>query len=252
MLADFCLRLGCGLIACLFVLSPAQVQARFYRVQFLTALGLAAAASIMIFESGMTAGAGGWLLPCGLLFCAFLGSLAWSLNRVTFGRIMTVMTTVVFAAALVWQARASTPSERLGWVLAGDFASALLLGAATTAMLMGHSYLIAPAMSLTPLLRLIGLLCAAIAARAALAGVELWFWTGEHSLARLNEVTLLLPVRWLLGFVAPAILGVMAWRTARMRSTQSATGILYVVVIFCFLGELFGLLLQQMELATPR
>jgi hypothetical protein len=35
----------------------------------------------------------------------------------------------------------------------------------------------------------------------------------------------------------------MAWQTARIRSTQSATGILYVAVIFCFLGELTGQLL---------
>ena len=30
-----------------------------------------------------------------------------------------------------------------------------------------------------------------------------------------------------------------------IRSTQSATGILYVVVIFCFLGELTGQLLRS-------
>jgi hypothetical protein len=35
----------------------------------------------------------------------------------------------------------------------------------------------------------------------------------------------------------------MTWQTAKIRSTQSATGILYVVVIFCFLGELTGQLL---------
>ena len=32
----------------------------------------------------------------------------------------------------------------------------------------------------------------------------------------------------------------MAWETARIRSTQSATGILYVVTIVCFLGELLS------------
>ena len=50
-------------------------------------------------------------------------------------------------------------------------------------------------------------------------------------------------VRWGLGFVGPLVLGWMAWETARIRSTQSATGILYVVVIFCFLGELTSQLL---------
>jgi hypothetical protein len=35
----------------------------------------------------------------------------------------------------------------------------------------------------------------------------------------------------------------MAWETARIRSTQSATGILYVVTIVVFLGELLSMLL---------
>ena len=44
-------------------------------------------------------------------------------------------------------------------------------------------------------------------------------------------------------FVGPLALGWMAWETAKIRSTQSATGILYVVVILCFLGELTSQLL---------
>jgi hypothetical protein len=39
------------------------------------------------------------------------------------------------------------------------------------------------------------------------------------------------------------VLAWMAWETARIRSTQSATGILYVVVIVCFLGDLTSQLL---------
>jgi len=37
----------------------------------------------------------------------------------------------------------------------------------------------------------------------------------------------------------------MALETARIRSTQSATGILYVVVILVFLGELTSQLLGE-------
>ena len=39
-----------------------------------------------------------------------------------------------------------------------DLTAAAMLGSAMTAMLIGHSYLIAPAMSLTPLYRLLGAL----------------------------------------------------------------------------------------------
>jgi hypothetical protein len=52
-----------------------------------------------------------------------------------------------------------------------------------------------------------------------------------------------LPLRWGLGFLGPLVLAWMAWQAAKIRSTQSATGILYVVVIFCFLGEMTSQLL---------
>jgi hypothetical protein len=79
----------------------------------------------------------------------------------------------------------------------------------------------------------------------ALAGAALWSWPGGPASASLETETLLwLPVRWLIGFVGPLGLGWMAWETARIRSTQSATGILYVVVILCFLGELTSQLLM--------
>ena len=94
---------------------------------------------------------------------------------------------------------------------------------------------------------LIGLLFVSIAVRAGIGGASLWlFWTAEHSLTNVMEVLLWLPVRWGLGLLLPFVLGVMAWKTARIRSTQSATGILYVVVIFCFLGELLSQLLCRL------
>src|SRR5262249_4053513 len=121
--------------------------------------------------------------------------------------------------------------------LADELTSAALLGSATTAMLMGHSYLITPTMSLTPLRRLLCALLASLTLRMVLAGLGLWSWTREHSLVNLEDETVLwLPLRWGIGLLAPLILGWMAWQTARIRSTQSATGILYVIVIFCFLG----------------
>ena len=43
----------------------------------------------------------------------------------------------------------------------------------------------------------------------------------------------------------PLALTWMAWQAARIRSTQSATGILYVVVLLSFLGELTGQLLRD-------
>jgi hypothetical protein len=132
------------------------------------------------------------------------------------------------------------------WSSANSLTSAALLGAATTAMLIGHSYLIAPNMSLTPLFHLLTALFATIGTRATVSGAGLGLWTSEHTLGNLDDVTLLLPLRWGFGVLLPLVLTTLAWQTAKIRSTQSATGILYIVVIFAFLGELISQLLFQM------
>ena len=132
------------------------------------------------------------------------------------------------------------------WVLADDLTATALLGTATTAMLVGHSYLVAPTMSLTPLLRLLTALFTAIVLRAGLPALGIWFWTAGHSRVSLEgETALWLSLRWGVGLVAPLVLGWMARESAKIRSTQSATGILYVAVICVLLGELTSQLLAD-------
>jgi hypothetical protein len=241
MVAIFCLRLAFGLIGSLLLLSPAQVNPRFYRVHFLVALGLAAVAAVFVGEAS---GLGLWLALGGGMLLAYVGSTLWSLEGAPLGRTAIALTFAALGLALGLAEWARPGEGDFGRRLLGDVTSAALLGTAMTAMLLGHSYLIAPAMSLTPLLRLLAALAVATLLRMAVAGFGLWSWTTEHSLTNLSDGTVLwLPVRWGLGFVGPLALAGMAWQTARIRSTQSATGILYVVVIFCFLGELTGQLL---------
>jgi hypothetical protein len=237
MLATFCLRLACGLIGSLLLFSPRLVNPRFFRVHFLAALGLVACAAL--FPQPSYGRPAGIILAVAALSC-FVGSVLWSLERAR-GRFATVVVAFLALAAAV----ALVPDTDMSFAsLATAYSSAALLGTATTAMLMGHSYLIAPAMSLTPLLNLLRGLFAAVALRMAVSAVELWSWTASHWPVRLEDETiLLLPVRWGVGLFGPLILGYMAWRAAAIRSTQSATGILYVVVICCFLGELLSQLL---------
>lgn len=238
MLATFCLRLACGMAAALLLLSPAQVAPRFYRTQFLTVLGLTVTATVLSFDS---AGLLLWLVLGSGAVLAFLGSFVWSLEGAPAGRSIAVLEVLTLAAAL----GLVTAEAGFAGAFVEQLTSAALLGAAISAMLMGHSYLIAPAMSIEPLLRLLRALFATVLLRMLVAAVGLWSWTATHSLGTITDDTVLwLPLRWGLGFIGPLVLGWMAWESAKIRSTQSATGILYVVVVFCFLGELTGQLLQ--------
>jgi hypothetical protein len=101
-------------------------------------------------------------------------------------------------------------------------------------------------MSIRPLLNLLAAFFATLSVRAILAGIGLVWWTRSHALVNLeDEAVLWLIPRWLLGFGVPMVLGVMARQAAGIRSTQSATGILYVVVVLTFLGEVLSLVLLQ-------
>jgi len=248
MLATFCLRLACGMAGTLLILSPAQVNPRFYRVQFLAILGLTAAAAFLVRQA---VGPAEWMVFCLTMLLAIIGSLVWTLEGAPAGRAVIPLT---FAGTLLALALATTELHDFSegnspgrlWLLIDEFTSAALLGGTFTAMLMGHSYLVAPAMSISPLLRLLAFFSVTALLRILVASTGLWFWTREHSLANLQDETVLwLPVRWFVGFVGPLLLGWMAWQAAKIRSTQSATGILYVVVILCFLGELTGQLLLR-------
>jgi hypothetical protein len=271
MLAVFSLRLAAGMIGCLVCLPARLLNPRFYRTHFLTALGLTVLAWLFLAHPA------DWLLTAALAasaVLAFAGSFVWSLEGAPAGLTVVGLTALALATALGLSeteppvgaaSRAAPEASRAGTdvsassasgaasraastldALVAGFTSAALLGTVLTAMLVGHSYLIAPSMSLTPLLRLLAMLGGAVMLRALADGFALYRWTGEHPWSKLgNDVLLWLPVRWLVGLVAPLILGWMAWQTARIRSTQSATGILYVVVIFSFLGELTSQLLRE-------
>jgi hypothetical protein len=241
MFAVFCLRLAAGMATALVLLSPAQVNPRFFRTHFLVVLALSAVAAVFLRE---TADHWLWLVLAATMVLAALGSMSWMLEGAPGGRTLVFLTSPVALAALVIAGLQVRSAGEAWWLAIDDLTSAALLGCATTAMLIGHSYLIAPAMSLTPLLRLLAALAVATVVRIVVAMAGLWLWTAASRGTTLNSETILwLTVRWGVGFMVPLVLAWMAWETTRIRSTQSATGILYVVVILCFLGELTSQLL---------
>ena len=246
----FALRLALGMTACLLLLPRGVVNPRYYRIQFLIVLALTGAAGVLIhgWNPFLEMFWGFYGVAMGL---AVIGSLVWSLEIKSVGEVGKVLAaaTIITLAGALGCLDASDPAAAVSplHTALADVTSAAVLGTALSAMLMGHSYLVAPTMSLRPFLILIAALAIAVAARMTVDGV--WLWTARRSLGNLdNELILMLLVRWSVGFAGVLALTWMTWRTARIRSTQSATGILYVVVIFCFLGELTGLLLTN---STP-
>jgi hypothetical protein len=234
MAPTFCLRLACGLIASMLLLPTGQTPPRFFRVQYLIALGLLAVAGFFLGD-----GIHLWLgaaLGFSLLVCV-AGSIVWHVDGAPLSRAILSLAVVSVLGTMLLASGAQ--------LLADDVTSAALLGSCTSAMLMGHSYLIAPAMSLTPLLRLLAAMGGALVLRVVVAGIALLVHEQSTTWALDQETILLLVLRWGLGFAGVLVLGWMAWESARIRSTQSATGILYVVVIFCFLGELSSQLLEM-------
>src|SRR5947207_3986575 len=98
MIATFALRLAFGLLACLWLLSPAQVNPRFFRVHFLTGLGLTAVAWFFAREEADVAAQ--LVLAAALLLC-FIGSLVWHVEGAPLGRVCIYAATGVAGAGLV-------------------------------------------------------------------------------------------------------------------------------------------------------
>ncbi len=146
------------------------------------------------------------------------------------------------AAALVALVVAVRPLPSFALVLGNALGSALLLGAITDAMILGHWYIVLPKMTLVPLKRLTAALMALLVARAlfvVLWGQPTWPLGLDLHPERLGPALFTLQ-RLAMGIVVPFVFAILVWKTAQIRSTQSATGILYVTNVFVFVGELIS------------
>ena len=123
---------------------------------------------------------------------------------------------------------------------------AAVAGLALMDMLLGHAYLTASKMTITPFRRVNLALAVALAARAAGAVGGVLLLQSRRPVEMLWAVYgLYAGTRWLVGLVVPAVFVYMAHDCIRRRSTQSATGILYVAGVLLFLGELVALYLVR-------
>lgn len=126
--------------------------------------------------------------------------------------------------------------------LGNALGSALLLGAITDAMVLGHWYIVLPKMTLVPLKRLTAALIVLLVVRTlyvTVLGQPTWPFGLDLHPERLWPALFTIQ-RYAVGLVVPFVFSIMVWKTAAIRSTQSATGILYVANVFIFIGELIS------------
>lgn len=122
-----------------------------------------------------------------------------------------------------------------------------LLGGACTAMVLGHWYLIIPSMEVRHLQRVVGYHIITLVLRVLVVSVVLALTFNEVLLTGRLVSRYLTSVdgvfvwqRLLFGLAGPALLSYLTWETAKIRSTQSATGILYVDFFTVVVGEVLA------------
>jgi hypothetical protein len=174
-----------------------------------------------------------------LLAVYLIGLSSKSWNPVT--RLLGPLVPLLGLGAL-WAAALVAPSSQLlglGTPLA-VLAGALALGSALAALSLGHWYLVAPTLSVRPLIQLTFVCLGAVVAQIVLLPLLL-FLPGprpDRLQTLFSDYLVFLGVRVVFGLAVPFALTIMTWRTARIRSLDSATGLLYVVAALILAGEI--------------
>jgi len=126
--------------------------------------------------------------------------------------------------------------------------SAAMLGGACTAMILGHWYLVIPSLQVSHLQSIVRVHIASMLARIAVVSAAVWLAlatsnpdlgpTFRHYVTSVDGIFFW--QRVLFGLAGPAVLSYLTWETAKIRSTQSATGILYVDFFTVVVGEVLA------------
>jgi hypothetical protein len=201
----------------------------------------------------------GWDRGAWIALVAF--ELALLFYWATIGRALTrfrslilMVTVAIGAGALVLQALAlgggdTIPVQFL--TIASLLSSAAFLGGACTAMILGHWYLVLPSLEVGHLQSIVTFHIASMVVRIVVVGavvfVALTLWGSGPAAGVVNFRRYITSVdgiffwqRVLFGLAGPVVLSYLTWETAKIRSTQSATGILYVDFFTVVVGEVLA------------
>ena len=191
-----------------------------------------------------------------LMTCTALIVLAWA----TIGRALTRFRTAILAGAAASGVSAvflqalelsrSAPNTPAALMAASFVTSSLLLGGACTAMILGHWYLVIPSMNVAHLQSIVKVHIASMIARVLVVALAIAFAlaafrpdldAGPSFRRYMFSIDgVFFWQRVLFGLAGPAVLSYLTWQTAKIRSTQSATGILYVDFFTVVVGEVLA------------
>jgi hypothetical protein len=179
-----------------------------------------------------------------LAFVALLGVYLIVLRIESWRGLARVLGPVVPLVGLagLWSAALVDASAQLLGVGAplAVLAGAVALGAGLVGLSLGHWYLVTPTLSVRPLVEVTFLGLGAVVFQIVLQPLLL-FLPGVPAGARdalVNEYLVFYGVRVVFGLLVPIIALFMTWRTVRIRSLDSATGLLYIVAALILAGEI--------------
>jgi hypothetical protein len=247
----FLTHLAIGIIFTLALVSR-EAGVKFFRFN----AGLAAALIAVAFAF-RTGGDEGLFARVALISLA-IAEAAILLYWATVGRALASVRPMIVAVAcgagfvtLVAQALAASsgaPVASQAMTVASFLSSAALLGGACTAMILGHWYLVIPSLQVSHLQSIVKVHIISMVIRVAVvaAAVFLAIATWQPGLGPsfrhyiLSISGIFFWQRVLFGLGGPALLSYLTWETAKIRSTQSATGILYVDFFTVVVGEVLA------------
>ena len=218
-LAHFLVRMAGGYAICLGLFGPLVKEGAWRHVSLFVIAGLCVIA--------MAAGAP-WIA------CLVTGAAALLIQRAISFDIRIASSTLWMLPLGLWLLLATEWPPSLS-----TFPSALAIGGTLAGMLLGHSYLTARGLSFTPLKRMALLLFWILVVRALFV-VPVFF---EPRLEMMDWV--FLSMRIAAGLMLPLLLAWMVLQCVKIESNQSATGILYVMVVMVgVFGELIAVYLH--------
>lgn len=257
----FLLATAAGSLSTLYWIPEDDMGRGYFQMNALVVLCLQALAlALLVLHSFTPFGTAGGF-GSGALWAGFAGGfLYWAAvwrERWGLARWAATLALAGTGAALLlaaWQAEgagAVIPYRDL-LLAAGVVGSALLIGWALITMLLGHWYLIAPRLAFRHLIIFCWVLLALAVVRVLLVGAGIAAAAAVDPALEPHPWRVLTSFagegaffwfRLLWGLAIPLVLATMSLHCARQRSNQSATGILYVLVVGVFIGEITALYL---------